>query len=74
MPRLDYKTCRRCRRHADQCGPLSRTRLCGDCGAELVEGNYDALKAHDGPEFRHWRNQIAASVGAVLVDELRERA
>ena len=34
----------------------------------------DALKAHDGPEFRHWRNRLAASVGGVLLDDLQERA
>jgi hypothetical protein len=73
MPRLDYKTCRRCRRHTDECGPLSRTRLCGKCGVELVECNYDALTAHDGPEFLRWRRRIAASVGGVLLDDLTER-
>jgi hypothetical protein len=29
------------------------------------------LAGHDGPVFDHWRVQIAASVGAVILDESR---
>lgn len=29
------------------------------------------LAAHRGPYFEHWRRQMAASVGGVLVDDLQ---
>jgi hypothetical protein len=31
------------------------------------------LALHSGPWFDHWRRRMAASVGAVLMDETRER-
>lgn len=68
MPRTDYTTCRHCGRHADECGPLSHTRLCGDCGPALLAASVIEQVEHDGPIFQHWRARIAASVGAVIGD------
>jgi len=46
---------------------------CGECGPAIHEANNDDLHYHRGPYFMHWRRATAASVGAVLVDDvLRE--
>lgn len=74
MPRADYKTCKVCERHADECGPLSWTRQCGDCGTSALVENIEGIHRHTGPAFRRWRHGIAASVGAVLLDELETKA
>jgi hypothetical protein len=66
MPRSDYRICRECGRHADECGPLSHTRLCGDCGVARLAASVVEQVEHDGPIFQHWRARIAASVGAVI--------
>lgn len=36
--------------------------------------NVRELKAHDGPRFHRWRRGVAASVGAILLDELEDEA
>ncbi len=74
MPRADYKTCKACGRHANEVGPLSWTRLCAECGAARLHANIDGIHEHDGPAFLRWRRSIAASVGAVLVDDLHGKA
>jgi len=72
MPRPDYKTCRECGKHSVEVGPLSHTRLCRNCAERLNEANYDQVQARSGPLFHHWRARTAASIGAVLLDDLRE--
>ena len=41
---------------------------------ERNEANYDQAQARSGPFFLYWRERTAASVGAVLLDDLNERA
>lgn len=72
MPRADLKTCRNCGRHASECGPLSHTRLCGECGPLLLAAAVIQQVEHDGPVFQHWRARIAASVGAMIPSSERE--
>ena len=72
MPRTDYKTCRGCGRHTDEVGELSHTRLCRACGPAILAASVIQQQAHDGPIFQHWRVRIAASVGGVIPDELRQ--
>jgi len=55
-------------------GPISWRGKCGDCGPRLAEQAADELHYHSGPVFDLWRVRIAASVGAVLLDEPRESA
>ena len=74
MPRADYKTCKECRGHINQVGPLSHRRLCKACGLERSSRNFVSLTTRHGTDFLYWRTQMAASVGAVLVDDLNERA
>jgi len=69
MPRDDYKTCKGCKRHVDEVGALSHTRLCGDCWPRRFEDNLTGLTTMSGPYALHWRQRIAASVGAVLPDK-----
>ncbi len=69
MPRADYKTCRSCGRHVDECGELSHTRLCSACSVPRFTANLDAMRTMSGPYARRWRERMAASVGAQLLDE-----
>lgn len=62
MPRLDYKRCRNCNRHADEAGPLSRSRLCEVCGDELLTENVLGIHTKTGPAWRRWRLATAATV------------
>jgi hypothetical protein len=74
MPRLDYKTCKGCGKHADEVGPLSWTRQCADCGkARLIE-NVDGLHDHTGEALQRWRRGMVACAGGVLLDDLQEKA
>ena len=64
--------CKVCDRHVDECGPLSLAYLCARCGSERWLENHSQLKAHSGPWFDHWRRRVAASVGALPLDDLDE--
>jgi len=71
MPRLDYKWCKRCHGHVTAVGVLSHERLCEVCSMELLSENVLSLAAHSGEPFKRWRRGMAASVGAVLTDDLQ---
>ena len=70
MPRADYRTCRGCGRSAEEVGPLSCTRQCESCGERNLWRNVNGLHGHDGEVFLAWRRRMAASVGAILLDDL----
>jgi hypothetical protein len=53
---------------------MSARYKCRDCGIGRCIENALALNAHKGPYFEHWRRRVAASVGAMLVDEPDESA
>lgn len=55
MPRADYRICKRCGRSAEEVGPLSHTRLCGDCGVERRDANNDSI--HEGHGVGHERRR-----------------
>ena len=69
MPRADYKNCRVCERHESEVGPLSNNRLCASCGGTRFGQNLVSMKTMSGPFAHHWRRQMAASVGGILLDE-----
>jgi hypothetical protein len=73
MPKLTYKTCRECGRHTDEAGPLSHTRLCEVCSYNLLTENVIGLATRSGPALARWRRGMAASVGAVLLDDYRDK-
>ena len=74
MPRLDYRRCRNCGGHATEVGVLSHTRLCAKCSSELLAENVLGLHTMSNPARDRWRRGMAASVGAVLLDEQRKTA
>ena len=63
-------TCRKCGRHRDECGDLSNTRLCDECGRELLLENIDGLKFKRGAPLTKWRRGMILSAGGVLPDNL----
>ena len=60
--------CKLCERHESEVGEMSATGRCADCGKRAVEENIYGIHYHAGPAFDRWRRGMAASVGAVLVD------
>lgn len=58
MPRADYKTCKACGKHVNECGPLSWTRLCEVCALTRVEANNDQISAQAGPYYEHQQRRI----------------
>ena len=69
MPDNRRVTCRRCDRHKDECGPISWTGNCADCAKAAVGSNLEGLMTHSGPALEAWRRGMAASVGAVLIED-----
>ena len=61
MPRDDYRRCRECGRHASEAGPLSHTRLCADCGVEILGENVMQIHLREGPYHERRRYGIALS-------------
>jgi hypothetical protein len=72
MPDHRRKKCRECNKSWHDVGLLSWTGLCVPCAKQRVEHNLDGLLTHSGPELHRWRQGVAASVGAVLLDEPRD--
>lgn len=72
MPHWHPSSCRACGRHKSQAGPISGTGLCQPCGLERMEENLEQLVAHNGPRFTHWRQRLAASLGAIPLDVLKQ--
>lgn len=62
-------SCRRCRRHRSEVGPISWGGYCGPCGIAAYHNAADQIHYHVGPEFHYWRRKMAESVGAVLADD-----
>jgi hypothetical protein len=48
---------------------LSWTRLCPEHSIERFNENMEGMLTMRGPYARHWRKRMAASVGAVLLDD-----
>ena len=62
MPRHDCRHCRNCGRDKDECGVLSWSRLCSDCGKYLLEENIDGIHDHSGVAWARWKVGMAMSV------------
>lgn len=63
--------CKGCDRAASECGPLSATYLCRDCGEDRFLSNLHQLQAHSGPFFDYWRERCLAGFGVFVHDEAR---
>lgn len=72
MPRMDYKTCKNCGRPSSEVGLLSWTRLCEVCSYTRLTENVIGLHTKTGEPLKRWRRGMAASVGAVLLDDYRD--
>jgi predicted amidophosphoribosyltransferase len=72
MPDKTRVRCQVCKRHRNEVGPISWRGYCERCGLELAREAAANLHQHNGPKFEHWRRRLAASVGAVLVDDASE--
>lgn len=72
MAKRTYRRCKDCGRTREELGEyLSHSRLCGECATRRLLANIDAIHYHDGEGFTTWRRSVAASVGGVLLDDLR---
>jgi hypothetical protein len=69
-----YARCRQCGARRDEGASLSKRGYCSDCGPARHKQQLDDLHYHQGPHFTAWRRALAASVGAVLLDDLQEKA
>lgn len=65
-------TCRVCGKTAEEVGSISQTGKCIEHAIEALEENVQQMVARSGPNFTRWRRGMAATVGAVLLDDLRE--
>lgn len=74
MPCPNYRYCRNCDGHVSKVGSLSWTRLCVKCSDELLTENVLGLASMSNPARDRWRRGMAASVGAVLLDERQPAA
>ena len=75
MPRgYRRQNCRICERHVSACGDLSKRGKCQDCALALMEANAVGIAAHTGPFFNYWRERMAASVGAKILDDRQDAA
>jgi hypothetical protein len=70
MPDKRWARCKGCGRHRDAAGEMSWTGLCTVCSTERFSENVLGLHTMSGPAVARWRRGMAASVGAVLVDDL----
>jgi hypothetical protein len=70
MAKSKYASCWRCGAKRADVGMVSHTRLCSKCSHERLLENVDGIHSHEGPAFDRWRRAMAASVGAVLVDDI----
>ena len=60
-----------CGRHKRDVGPISHGGYCGECGPAVQLQHNEDLHFHRGYYFQKWRRACAASVGAVLLDDLQ---
>jgi hypothetical protein len=66
--------CKVCGRDETEVGTVSWRGKCKSCRDRICNANDDALHYHRGPELLRWRRAVAHSVGAVLLDDLEQRA
>jgi len=72
VPDLRRSNCQRCGRPATEVGPISWRGKCRPCGLTAETEAIVQLAHHNGPVFDRWRVRVAASVGAVILDDLHE--
>jgi hypothetical protein len=68
MPSYNRVTCKRCRRHKDEVGPISWLGNCRGCGKEAMDTNVDQMHERRGPNFNAWRVGMIRSAGGTVTD------
>ena len=71
MPDPRRTTCQSCGRHKEECGPISWAGLCMDCAKARLTENIVGIATMSGEPAKRWRRSMAASVGAVLLDDVQ---
>lgn len=69
MPDYRRRICKGCGSHSTEVGALSWTGLCTVCATERLAENVIGLHTMSNPARDRWRRGMAASVGAVLLDD-----
>jgi hypothetical protein len=72
MPDLRRRRCQRCGKTAEEVGPISWRGLCVEDAKRAVAENVVGLATMTNPARDRWRRGVAASVGAVILDDLHE--
>jgi hypothetical protein len=70
MPRADYKHCKCCLRHVEECGELTHSRYCSDCWPVIQVTHNHSMHLHERAHMLDWRRRMARAIGAVLLDDL----
>ena len=70
MPDARRVKCQRCKRHVEECGPVSWRGLCDECWKTAVVTNMDGLHYKRGEPLTRWRRAMILSVGGILPDDL----
>jgi hypothetical protein len=73
MPDWTRANCQICGKHRDDVGPITWRGYCAKCARRREVDALDDLHFHRGPTFAAWRRGMAASVGAVILDDVLER-
>lgn len=66
MGRPRIQNCKVCGHPSSKVGTLSYRKKCPACGERAQIQNRRQLIAAQGPYFDHWRERLAASLGARL--------
>lgn len=74
MPRKSYErgTCKDCGKTRTEVGHVTWRGYCGECGKRRMHTHNAQLHEHAGAHFEIWRQRMAASVGAILVEDLEQ--
>lgn len=70
MRRYTKPFCKVCERHVSECGELSWRGKCSVCSVVIRDAWNDAMHYHQNPGLLKWRRSVAASIGAVLVEDI----
>jgi hypothetical protein len=62
--------CRGCDREREPDEVFSARGKCAECRIRPLVTNIRDLHAHRGEAFLRWRRSVAASVGAILIEDL----
>lgn len=65
-------TCKVCGRHKSEVGEISWEGYCIEHGIEARDRANDELHYKYGPTWAKWRRSMAACVGGILPEDLRQ--